>query len=255
MTHEEKKNKIEEQCLLLTIKNIPCLRKYAIDSKSERPDFVLKSEDGYLGVEHFFVDTLLQKQKGKETYGSYNRQLTGKMDATYNKYKDGAIKGNEDKALREIENIINSSFEAQSNFSYSIFEKEFFRVVKDHIKNIPEYRKNLSDKTKHIGFVCEVDIPSDSFCWNVYEKGKCHKQAIKGIPLTETIWMFIQTNLYMEIFDFFAFTVIPTYKPEKAKSIYLTKTSRPKTYESFTYPYAGYRIDCNLHLQKEKINE
>lgn len=240
------KDIIERQCLNPTIQNCPQLQGFAV-SKEERPDFILTSGNRIIGIEHFLVDTLMYKPQNQDLHTSVSRPFNNIMHNLLNKYQGDAIIGNEQKALSVIETQINQLLKAETEFDSFTFFEEFVRIVGDHTKRIPEYRKhNLTE----LGFLCEIDVINKDNTWCVLTNNQWVKQRI-NVPLTNDMWLLIKILLSLRFLDFFIITVIPIQCREKAKSLYLTIDSDPFTVDDFTYDKSVLPSKCKLELGGE----
>lgn len=264
MERKKRKKDLENRCIKIILDQIPQFKKYSLDKsrtengfEEERPDFILKKDESIIGIEHFLVDTLFKKQIDEKTKnisldGSFNRRLSDTTTKFFNKYEKNKLSGNEEKALKEVENIVNDITDAETNFSYDDFEKEFFRIAQQHVEKIKDYRSASNFNFTNFGFVCEIDIINHIFLWNVFKNNKRKKQRINGIPLTKNIWSFIHKLLLTGDIDFFIIITIPTFNVSKAKSLFLTKDSTNLLiFDSFEYPYTGIKRECCLELEKE----
>lgn len=255
------KQENEEKCILLAIHNVPELKGFRIEEKRERPDFVLKNDEGeIIGVEHFLVDTLLEEkhQSNKAPadsppkYLSVHRKADGRFKKIYEKYQGEKINDHELEALGEIEPVLNDILKGETDFSYESFLREFFRIFMEHAKNIMVYRDNLSSSPDgtpaKLGFLCEVSVNSNGCLWDLYDNGKCWHQQLSGVPITHDMWLIIRVFLLLGFIDFFILATVPAFSEKGAECICLKKDSKLRTYDMFACHNAGVPVQANLHL-------
>ena len=115
----------------------------------ERPDFIIKRNAENIGVEHFMIDTLIEKKTN-----SRSRSRQSEIQRTFDRYHDN-LDGNDEQALREIQNIVQADVDAVQNFDYNRFISEFERIIKQHAEKTQEYKKK---KLTEIVFLIEIPI-------------------------------------------------------------------------------------------------
>ena len=140
----EDKKSLEKICLAKTQKYICRANKGSKDIlellcgeviESESPDFLIRNGETTIGVEHFMVDTLIGNKKAART-----RLRQSEIKRTFDKYHY-KIDENEEKALKEIESIVQADIDAVQNFDYRRFIKEFERISIEHSVRVSEYKR------------------------------------------------------------------------------------------------------------------
>ena len=186
MKNEENKKAIERSCLDKTREFRHFARSYTKNIlgylcgeviESERPDFIIQSSIGYIGVEHFLIDTLLGKKRAARS-----RIRKSEIQRTFDKYHD-SLDGNEDNALNDIQGIVQADLDAVQRFNYLDFIKEFKRISLDHSKGVGGYIKTNRNLDKII-FMVEVNIAWDKM---IGIDGFYRSEIIKGrrFPVTK----------------------------------------------------------------------
>lgn len=177
---------IEKNCLKKTQAYIPYANKhskYVLNLlngeviESERPDFLIKNDKETIGVEHFLIDTLIGEKKA-----SRSRLRQSEINRTFNRFHDD-LDGNEEKALRSIESIVQADVDAVQKFDYGKFIKEFERIVNDHVSKVGDYKKIQGTSFKTM-FLIEIPIAKNKM---IGINRKFDKEIIKGrrFPITD----------------------------------------------------------------------
>lgn len=227
---------LEERCMNIAIKQIPQLYGFKISEADERPDFILENDSLHIGVEHFLVDTLTKEREKKTkdnmpVYDSFSRQHDKKVQDIYDKY-NGDITGRGEDALSDIMSFVSDSIIAQSAFDCYLFEKAFVTIFYNHLMNACAYREHNVSK---LGFLCEIDIPTDDYMWLVRRGSNCYEQKINSIPMLNLMAFLIDFALKSDVLDFVILTTIPIYNLNNAKSCYYDKSSSYSIYDAFTF--------------------
>lgn len=227
---------MEERCMNIAIKQVPQLYGFKISEEDERPDFILENDGLRIGVEHFLVDTLA-KERDKKTknnepvYDSFSRQYDKKAQSLYDDYKD-TIAGREKDALNDIMSLVTDFVTAQSGFNCYLFEKGFITIFYNHLMNACAYREHNISK---LGFLCEIDIPTDDYMWLVRRGAKFYEQKINSIPMLKLMAFLIDFALKSDMLDFVILTTIPICNLNNAKSCYYDKSSSYSIYDAFAF--------------------
>lgn len=215
----ETKKKVERDCLDKTKAYISFASKATRDiislldgeiSESESPDFIIKRKSGYIGVEHFLVDTLIGKKKA-----SRNRIRPAEINRTYNRYHN-RLEGNEEKALHEIESLAQAEVDAIQNFDYSIFIGEFERIVTEHANRTAGYR-NQHDEIEQIVFLVEIPIPGNKM-YGLTTGGNW--DLIKGERFPLTIDMLMILKKITDKIDYVILSIIHDSYTKRAFTVY-----------------------------------
>lgn len=141
----------------------------------ESPDFIIKRNAENIGVEHFIIDTLIEKKKI-----SRSRSRQSEIQRTFDKYHDN-LDGNDEQALGEIQNIVQADIDAVQNFDYNKFVSEFERIIKQHAKKTQEYKRN---NLTEIVFLIEIPISRMKLV-GINKEFKLSKIKGRKFPITE----------------------------------------------------------------------
>lgn len=199
--------KDERKCLEIILKDKPQCQfgKEILKSlngtiiECEKPDFVIDK----VGIEHFLVDLLFTMKRKKSM--SIERKNTSTIIETVNYYKDNPndldIDIENGKAVKIVENLVNSQVNAVSDFSCQRFINNFKQIFENHYEKINEYRK----KCDKLGFLIEIPYISNSTY--VITKGQ-HKfcQAVRTMPIPKQIINYI---LNCNVLDFVILCIRP----------------------------------------------
>lgn len=239
----EHKKTIERICLDKTrnyISYAPKTSKYILEllsgnvTDSERPDFLIKNKAGVIGVEHFLIDTMMGRKKSARS-----RLRTSEIQRTFDKYH-GAIEGNEENALNEIESIVQSDIDAIQNFDYSKFICEFERIVNEHEKNVNEYKK-LHENIVELVFLIEIPISKNKMI-GISINGE--QDIIKGNRFPITYDMLEVLKKISDKVDYVIISIIHENYRKRSYAVYAIDNSKfeesiklqfKKIYKSFTY--------------------
>ncbi len=259
----DNKKSIERECLEKTqnyISNAPNASKYILGLlsgrviESERPDFLIENESGVIGAEHFLVDTLIGKKKAARS-----RTRESELQRIFNKYHDN-IYGNEEKALKEVELIVQSDIDAIQNFEYQRFISEFKRIVMEHSDRVIEY-KRLHSKLYKIVFLIEIPIPKNK----IIGISTSHKQEeIKGrrFPITDEMLKVLK-SISCNV-DYVIISVMHENYKRYPYVVYAFDSSRfedsikmqiKEIYRSFTFDWQTRPIKARLKLSLEKTED
>lgn len=208
-------------------------------TESERPDFILVSDDTVLGLEHCLVDSL---------YNEHTESFSRQNGTDIQHLVDAYAKDNDmDKGVASTKEILLNSFGAIYRFDYKTFVKKFEEICIKHNKKCdegtdkyPSYKSHLQsmNKTNNVlGCIVEVPIPDVKNIYILTEGNRRHKQRLKNIPFTKDIIRIIKK---MKGFDFVIvcaysqnFTAV-TYFDVKNVDLSV-KQQRIKIYDSFDY--------------------
>lgn len=222
----------ELRCLNIVLKTVPLLHDFYLMNYigTERPDFILtNSKEEKIGVEHFLVDVLTDKQNAK------SRLIEAEKEKIY--AKRHLYKNHPKNMEKDIMHCATNILDGVKKFSYWEFICEFERIVDSHKKNIEAYK--AAHKFDKFGFICEITVPMADYNWVVSDsKNSCFRQIIRGIPMTYKMWNKIYALLENGDIDFFIITTIPVDDDKKVYSqCYTINTKRPKLYWNFRFFY------------------
>ena len=259
----DSKKSVEKNCLNKTQKYIsraPKASKYILELlsgkviNSERPDFLIESESGVIGVEHFLIDTLIGKKKAARS-----RMRKSEIQRTFDKYHE-TIDGNEKNALKAIEAIVQSDVDAIQNFDYQRFISEFERIITKHSDRVIEY-KNLHGELLKTVFLIEIPI----FRNKIIGINMNYKQEeIKGRRFPITVEMLKVLKKISSNVDYVIISVMHENYKEYPYVVYAFDSSRfeesivlqiKEIYRSFTYEWQTkpVKVKVKLNLEKAKI--
>lgn len=222
---------------------------------SERPDFLIENKVGVLGVEHFLIDTLIGRKKSARS-----RLRRNEIQRTFDKYH-GAIEGNEENALGEIESIVQSDVDAVQNFDYRKFESEFERIVKEHAENAKEYKK-VHEEIVKLAFLIEIPISNNKMI-GIQRNGQQEKIKGRRFPITVDMLKalkkisgkvdYVIISIMHENYRNLPYTVyaIDNSKFEESIAPQLKEVYRSFTYDWQTLPFKA-KVNLNLEQNDDK---
>lgn len=244
----------ERNCLDKTrnyISQAPKNTKYILEllsgdvKESERPDFLIHNMSGMVGVEHFLVDTLLGKKKAARS-----RQRNSEMNNTFNKYH-GNIEGNEQVALKEIEEILQADVNSIQGFDYHKFIDEFQRIVEEHSKKAAQYRR-YNDGLSEIIFMIEIPIPKNRMIGLTTD---LRQKAIKGrrFPITADM-----LNILMDTSEHVDYVIISIMHEDYRNGPYAVYGFDNKRFKESITPqldevYLNFAFDWQMLPYKAKV--
>ena len=254
---------LERECLSKTIAFIPNARKLQKGIlellkgdivESESPDFLIRHDGEVVGVEHFLVDTLLGKKKA-----SRNCLRQSEICRTYNTYHK-CIEGNEDKALNEIESIIQADVDSVQKFDYVKFIKEFDRIFTNHASKVHGYKSNQDNNFKMV-FLVEIHIAKNKLVGINY---KFQKKVIKGrrFPITADMLRVIKEN--SKEIDYVVICIMHDHYKNKPFTVYTIDCEQfeesiahqiDEVFYKFTYDWqlSPLKADVQLSLEKKEV--
>lgn len=128
--------------------------------ETERPDFIFQNDAYCIGLEHFSVDHLSQKNKnnkiasngiiGRKAFENFKVKCVNKKDIS-----DKEL----DKLFEEFINIISNQSEKALNATYPIFIESFKYSLNTHLNKFEEYKSNLKEQFTgkvYLGFLIEI---------------------------------------------------------------------------------------------------
>lgn len=256
----EHKKSTERICLDKTrnyISYAPKASKYILEllsgdvTYSERPDFLIKNKVGVIGVEHFLIDTMMGRKKSARS-----RLRASEAQRTFDKYH-GAIEGNEENALNEIESIVQSDVDAIQNFDYSKFICEFERIVNEHAKNANEYKK-LHENIVKLAFLIEIPISKNKMIGTSING---EQNIITGNRFPITYNMLEVLKKISDKVDYVIISIILENYLKRSYAVYAIDNSKfeesiaaqlKEIYQSFTYTWRVMPVKVNIKLNLEK---
>ena len=257
----DNKKLIEKECLTKTQEYIPRASKQIKTImnllngeivESESPDFLIKNEGGVIGVEHFLIDTLLERKNN-----SRSRSRQSEMKRTFKRFNKN-IDGNEEKALSEVQSIIQADMDCVQNFDYNNFIKEFKRIVMEHTAKARNYKQIHKELTK-IMFLIEINISKNKMIGYVNNE----MIDIKGRCLPFTNEMLNVLKIALDKVDYIVISVMHenykkcpyvVYAFERNKFDELIKAQLKKVYLQFTYDWQTnpFKTKLKLNLESKK---
>lgn len=256
LLYMENKKSTEWICLDKTrnyISHAPKASKYILEllsgnvTDSERPDFLIKNKVGVIGVEHFLIDTMIGRKKSARS-----RLRTSEVRRIFDKYH-GVIEGNEENALNEIETIVQSDVDAIQNFDYQKFISEFERIVKEHAKNVREYKK-LHENIVKLAFLIEIPISKNKMV-GISISGERDIITDNRFPITVGM-----LEVLKEILDKVDYVIISIVREDCTKlpyAVYAIDGSKfeesiaaqlKEIYQSFTYSWQEMPVKAKIKL-------
>lgn len=256
----EGKKTIEKKCLEMThnyIARAPmqsrhiikCLFGEVIDS--ERPDFLVQNQLGIVGIEHFLIDTLIGKKKAARS-----RIRQSEIKRTFNKYHD-SIDGNEEKALKEIESIVQSDVDAIQNFEYNKFISEFERIIDEHLANVKEY-KELHEDISRLAFLIELPIPKNRMIGlridgiNEEIKGEKFPITIEMLRILKSIANTVDYTIISVMHENYHNRPFVVYAFDNRNFEDYIVSQLKEVYRSFTYDWQAMPFKAKVKLNLER---
>ena len=218
-------------------------------TENERPDFIVKLEDGAIGIEHCQVDVLFKTKK--HSAHSLMREQESRGLRKINDYKQ-----HPDKLDEEIENgqsmefalgMVEERFDARKEFNYSAFIDNFKDVCYNHNDKCVVYKERIIQNYSQCLLMCLMEIPyPNTLTYLITDKNNHKKeQALKGMPITEDIIHIIQN---MDCFDVVIMCLYCYDDPNNSSKSYVLyfdpkampeciKQQNIRLYKQFDYPH------------------
>ena len=164
------------------------------DMQQECPDFVLKSGDTVIGLEHFLVDVLVNENgsNARRVYKKRQQELRGR------------------KPSHQLMKHINHSPEVQQQLKHGIiafdeyqFLKEFQRVARKHGESAGGYRatiRNYKARDYVMGAMIEMPCQTNGRFILYDSTGKHKERTLNCVPLTQNLISIMKRTL--KDFDF-----------------------------------------------------
>ena len=251
--------KTEKDCLEKTRAYLPfamCEKKQIINmlvgetEDSERPDFLIRNDNGCIGVEHFLVDTLLSQKRDSRT-----RTRFSELERTYNRYHNN-IDGNEISALKEIEKIVQSDVDAIQFFDYPLFIKEFNRILFDHAGKVAEYKSIHAEISKLI-LLIEIPVAKNRMIGINQEE---QKVEIKGARFPLTIEMLRSLKAVSKKVDYIVLSIMREDYKDRSFVVYAFDSEKfdenvadqiQDLYYCFSYDWQYKKAKARVELKLE----
>ena len=217
---------------------------------SERPDFLIRNDNGCIGVEHFLVDTLLSQKKDSRT-----RTRFSELERTYNRYHN-IIDGNEIRALKELEKTVQSEIDAIQFFDYPVFIKEFNRVLFEHAGKVEEYKRIHTEISKLI-LLIEIPVAKNRMIGINQEE---QNVEIKGARFPLTIEMLRSLKTVSKKVDYIVLSIMREDYKDRSFVVYAFDSEKfdetlanqiQDLYYCFTYDWQSKKVKARVELKLE----
>lgn len=228
---------------------------------SERPDFIIKSEDITIGIEHCMVDVLFKVKK--HSAQSLIREQENISKRKIDEYKKSSETFDEEikngKSMEFVIGMLEERFKRRKNFQYSVFIDNFQTICNNHNDKCDIYRKNISPNKKQSFLACIVEIPYPSTTSYLITDTQYHErvQAVKGFPITNDILNIIEN---MDNFDIVIICMYCYDSPNNRKNTnvlyFVPKNIQQGIKQQYIKPFIkfDYPMKDNVTLSYERID-
>lgn len=283
----------EQRIFDMAKQDVPFLKRLKLVEHDDRPDFVLKDEDGQkIGLEHFRADVYQVRDENSSHISGGHTVLNESKEELYQKYHPFAVDNtwNDDILKESASDLFNKpikdSLDMRSRYTYEAFLDNLHVGIhgrsskpKGHIQK----SKNYPDRESYnlMGFLIEIPVPSfeyyfetkksqeisliqSSLCRYPFNFQRLKKiprrfnnaysyQKINGLPMTHEIWN------ELDIFEDIDFVIIETYDekyPVEHHGQYFDKnTPRPRVYPAFSFGFTDIvSTDVQVEHKDDKTN-
>ena len=196
--------------------------------QSERPDFIINSQDVTYLIEHFLIDFCYDGPKNNQSRSKRENRVVKGIYDLYHDPEIGGIKDDDkEAALSDIETEINRIVNISNEFDYDKYMDAFIRVYVEHYNRIESYKKNalIKNTTIKMGFL--IEFHCDTFRISAMYNGgevRFHNPQ-PAFPMTNDIISFFSRS---EGLDFVILSQYMEGLPTEAKYVRVFEPSNNK---------------------------